>query len=284
MKVLTVASTKGGVGKTTVTANLGGLMADAGLRVLMLDLDSQPTLSSYFTLKHVAAAGTCELIGQRLGDLPRLVSRTDIPDLHLVLSNDPLGQLNTQLLHAPDGRLRLKNLLHLFKPHYDLVLLDTQGARSIVVEMSVLAADLLLSPIPPEMLAARELHRGTLALLESLAPFAQLGVVPPPAKLVINQADMSRRDTQLIIESLRQEFSTAGNVALCDAVLLDRVAYVNAASMALPVHRVDQRPSPSGSPSAGQSMVQLAAELFPEWQSQLAMLPRLTLPPFFPLS
>lgn len=46
MQVVSIVSTKGGVGKTTTAANLGGLAADAGLRVLLLDLDVQPTLSS----------------------------------------------------------------------------------------------------------------------------------------------------------------------------------------------------------------------------------------------
>ncbi|WP_443744730.1 ParA family protein, partial [Aeromonas caviae] len=50
MQVVSIISTKGGVGKTTTAANLGGFAADAGLRVLLLDLDVQPTLSSYFTL------------------------------------------------------------------------------------------------------------------------------------------------------------------------------------------------------------------------------------------
>ncbi|MBN0698094.1 ParA family protein, partial [Pseudomonas aeruginosa] len=48
MQVVSIISTKGGVGKTTTAANLGGLAADAGLRVLLLDLDVQPTLSSYY--------------------------------------------------------------------------------------------------------------------------------------------------------------------------------------------------------------------------------------------
>ena len=38
MQVVSIISTKGGVGKTTTAANLGGLAADAGLRVLLLDL------------------------------------------------------------------------------------------------------------------------------------------------------------------------------------------------------------------------------------------------------
>ncbi|VVM74673.1 Iron-sulfur cluster carrier protein [Pseudomonas fluorescens] len=62
MRVVSVVSTKGGVGKTTVAANLGGLLADAGLRVLLLDLDSQPTLSSYYALSQKADVGAYEFI------------------------------------------------------------------------------------------------------------------------------------------------------------------------------------------------------------------------------
>ena len=46
----TITSTKGGVGKTTLTANLGALLADMGLRVLLIDADVQPSLSKYFPL------------------------------------------------------------------------------------------------------------------------------------------------------------------------------------------------------------------------------------------
>jgi chromosome partitioning related protein ParA len=46
----TITSTKGGVGKTTLTANLGALLADMGLRVLLVDADVQPSLSKYFPL------------------------------------------------------------------------------------------------------------------------------------------------------------------------------------------------------------------------------------------
>lgn len=62
MQVVSIISTKGGVGKTTTAANLGGLAADAGLRVLLLDLDVQPTLSSYYELAHRAPSGIYELL------------------------------------------------------------------------------------------------------------------------------------------------------------------------------------------------------------------------------
>ncbi len=44
MKIAALLSTKGGPGKTTVTASLGAFCADSGLRTLLIDLDNQPSL------------------------------------------------------------------------------------------------------------------------------------------------------------------------------------------------------------------------------------------------
>ncbi|WP_410664668.1 ParA family protein [Amycolatopsis sp. lyj-84] len=51
MRVVAVMNYKGGVGKTTVTANLGAVAASRGLRVLLIDLDPQTNLTfSFFTV------------------------------------------------------------------------------------------------------------------------------------------------------------------------------------------------------------------------------------------
>ena len=275
MRVVSVISTKGGVGKTTVAANLGGLLADAGLRVLLLDLDSQPTLSSYYALKQKADAGAYEFIALNLTTLAEIVSKTVTPGLDLILSNDDQGRLSTLLLHAPDGRLRLRNLLDAFRPSYDLLLIDTQGARSVLLEMAILASDLALSPITPEMLAARELHRGTLKLLSELEPFRLLGITPPPLRLLLNQVNAIRVDTRMIIRGLRETFAGATNISVLETVVPDRVAYLNAASLGLPAHRIETRQSRERrSPSALQTMQALAIELFPEWREAISRLGR----------
>lgn len=267
MRVVAVISTKGGVGKTTVVANLGGLLADAGLRVLLLDLDSQPTLSSYYTLRHEAVAGAYELIALNQTDPDQVVSATTITGLDLILSNDDQGRLSHLLLHVPDGRLRLRNLLDSFRPHYDLMLIDTQGARSVAVEMAVLACDLALSPITPEMLAARELRRGTLKLLSDLEPFHHLGVVTPPLRLLLNQVSTIKLDSRMIMRSLHDTFAGAATIEILNTMIPGRVAYLNAASLGLPVHRVEMRlPAGRSPPSALETMQALAIELFPEWR------------------
>ncbi|MFJ2969492.1 ParA family protein [Pseudomonas fulva] len=270
MDVLSLISTKGGAGKTTVAANLGGVLADAGLRVLLLDMDSQPTLSSYYALSKSRETGSYELIAQRLTAFEQIISTTVIPHLDLILSNDRAGHISTLLLHAADGRLRLHNLLPAFEADYDVLIIDTQGARSVVVEMVILASNCALCPVPPEMLAARELRRGTLGLFEELEPYRYLGVDLPSVKLLLNQVNANRRDTRLIMQSLKASFQEDPHVSVCSTVIPDRVAYPNAASLGLPVHRIEATP-PSGSrsPCAAEVMRGLAIELFPQWAQQI---------------
>lgn len=136
------------------------------------------------------------------------MSRTAIDGLDVVLSSDEHRQLNTLLLHTPDGRLRLRNLLPAFQPHYDLLLIDTQGARSVRLEMALLASQLAVSPVTPERLAARELRRGTLQLVEDIAPYRNLGIEPPQLHLLINRmpAISSSSNARLIRQTLRLLF------------------------------------------------------------------------------
>lgn len=168
MKVAAVVSTKGGPGKTTVGANLGAFCADAGVRTLLIDLDNQPSLSSFYNLSHEAPGGTYQLITSNETRPDQIISQTYIPNLSLIKSNDPFNLLSNLLLHAADGRLRLKNLMPAFAQDFDLILIDTQGARSIVLEMALLGSQMAVSPITPDMLTAREFQRGMLQLYRDL--------------------------------------------------------------------------------------------------------------------
>lgn len=60
--ILTVLSTKGGVTKTTNAANISAFCADHGLKVLMIDTDVQPSLSSYYQLDYTAPGGIYEFL------------------------------------------------------------------------------------------------------------------------------------------------------------------------------------------------------------------------------
>jgi chromosome partitioning related protein ParA len=271
MQVISIISTKGGVGKTTIAANLGGFLADAGLRVLLLDLDAQPTLSSYYELAQRAPGGIYELLAFNERDWSKLVSHTVIDGLDVLISNDANRQLGTLLLHAADGRLRLRNLLPVFREHYDLLLTDTQGARSVMLEMAVLASDLAVSPVTPEILAARELRRGTLQLVEDIAPYRQLGLTPPPLYLLINRMPAVSANARLMQQTLRLIFKEYPGVRVLDSEIPAIEAFPRAATQGLPAHRVERnRPSGRQAPSALEILRGFATELCPAWRGRFA--------------
>ena len=271
MQVISLISTKGGVGKTTIAANLGGFLADAGLRVLLIDLDMQPTLSSYYELSHRAVGGSYELLAYNEQAISQLASGTVIDGLDIILSNDQHRQLNTLLLHAPDGRLRLRNLLPVFRPHYDLVLIDTQGARSVLLEMAILASDLAISPVTPEVLAARELQRGTLQLVKEIAPFRHLGIQLPPIHLLINRVPAVSTNARLVQKTLRLIFRDHPGVHVLDVEVPAIDAFPRAATSGLPVHRLEHR-RPSGRQTAAALDIirDLTCELLPHCETALS--------------
>lgn len=273
MIVASIISTKGGVGKTTTAANLGGFIADAGIRVILVDLDVQPTLSSYYAVSRRAAGGIYELLAFNEQNTDRLISHTSINNLHLVASNDDRGQLNTLLLHASDGRLRLRHLLSIFQPHYDLMLVDTQGARSVLLETAVLASDLALSPVTPEILAARELQRGTIQLIRDIAPYGHWGIRPPPLRLLINRVPPVSSNARVIDGALRQIFRDDPAIGVLGTRIPAIEAYPRAATLAQPVHRIERRqPRNRVAPAALETMHSLACELFPQWETAFAHL------------
>src|SRR5258705_13483642 len=83
---IAIVSTKGGVGKTTVAANLAGLLADMGLRVLMVDADIQTSLSKYYEISWLAPHGLTRLIRQGYISAD-CVSHTALQNLDIVRSD-----------------------------------------------------------------------------------------------------------------------------------------------------------------------------------------------------
>ena len=272
----TVTSTKGGVGKTTLTANLGALLADMGLRVLLIDADVQPSLSKYFPLAVAKpAAGLTEVIVR--GTVTKsCITATLYQNLDIVISDDPEGNLPHWLLNRIDRGFRLRFALQspAVVEAYDCVLIDTQGAIGPLQDAAVLAADILVSPITPEILSAREFRDGTMELLDRLEPGGALGASLGPMKAVIYRQDRSA-DARIIASGIREDFiKLKGRVAVLETVVPHAKAYKEAATLRVPVHR-HERKRDGPTPSAYTVLHQLAWELIPSLEGVFAdLLPR----------
>lgn len=267
----TVTSTKGGVGKTTLTANLGALLADMGLRVLLIDADVQPSLSKYFPLASASpTAGLTEMIVR--GEITAAcITPTMYQNLDLVVSDDPEGNLPHWLLNRIDRGFRLRLALQskAITGSYDCVLIDTQGAVGPLQDAAALAADILVSPITPEILSAREFKDGTMELLDRLEPSSAMGATLGPMKAIIYRQDRTI-DAKVIAAGIREDFiKLKGRVTVLDTAVPHAKAYKEAATLRLPVHRHERRRE-GVTPSAYTVMHQLAWELIPSLEGVYA--------------
>lgn len=282
-KVIPVVSTKGGEGKSTQTANLGGFLADAGLKVLIIDGDhAQPTASSIFPLSYEAPCGLYELLMQtvNLSVADNIISRTKIDNLHLIVSNDPRNLLPTYMLNVPDGRVRLRNALSspLFDD-YDVILIDSQGAKTVMSELIILASTgEMIGMVKPVLPDVREFMRGTVTLMEDLVPYSAFGIKLPAIRMLVNCMDYTnlaaetlKQAEQIIHDKAYSAQSEQIAISMLQTRIYDLTVYKQGHASGLPVHRLEKKTSRT-SDSAFDSMHKLACELFPEWKNRFDVL------------
>ncbi len=260
---IAVVATKGGAGKTTLAANLGALLADLGVSVLLVDADVQPTLSSFFPIRHEAPHGLSKLVqtGKLTSDV---VSETSIENLDIVRSDDPDGKLASWVSEQGYRWLNLRRALEGVEDEaYQCIIVDTQGAVGPLAEAASLTADRLLSPLPPETPSTREFLRGTVDMLNRLDGWrTSTGIRIAPMDVVIYRQARTR-DARAIADDIRSKFfETGGRISVLDTVVPAAKAYTEAATLQTPVHRHEPRRN-GQMLAAGQVMHELVWELFP---------------------
>lgn len=235
--VISVTSTKGGSAKSTNGANIGAFCAEHSLKILLIDTDTQPTLSSYYALDYQARGGTYEFLHFRDVEPSHIISKTKIQNLDLIQSNDQSNKISPMLRDSPEGALRVSLLLSKIEG-YDVVIVDTRGTRDITVDMSVLAADVLFCPILPHILSAKEFIRDTIGMYQDPQTFANFGFTLTPLKAVINCVDHTN-DVKFVSEHLHTLFATEFDESktLLDFTVPDKVAYREAATFSVPVYQ-----------------------------------------------
>lgn len=155
--VITLGNHKGGVCKTTSTANLGAALREHGERVLVVDADPQANLTEAFgadgeppTTAHLEEL----LAAPRLESAPRplasLSHAAPLPaGVHLLPCTDALADVATELTGSAKGEFRLRAALELLRPAYDFILIDTPPGIVPLSTMALLASDWLVIPAQP---------------------------------------------------------------------------------------------------------------------------------------
>ncbi len=163
MKVVAIASIKGGVGKTATAVNLAAEATRSGVRVLLWDLDPQGSATYLLRAEHRLVGGGAQPLVSGETKLAAEVRATGVEGLHVLPSDLSLRFLDRHLDAAGKPRRRLGKLLAPLEPAYDLVILDCPPGASLGIESALRATHLLLVPVVPTTLAML-----TLAHLEEL--------------------------------------------------------------------------------------------------------------------
>lgn len=148
--VFSIASQKGGVGKTSSTISLSAGIARKGKKVLLIDIDSQAN-SSKVLLSNYPQIQKQQTIFTTILDRNALpIHKTQIPNLDIVPSHILLSNTDVELTTAIDHREeRLKRALDPVKHNYDFVFIDCPPTLSWLTINAMTASDKVIVIVSP---------------------------------------------------------------------------------------------------------------------------------------
>ena len=151
--LLAVVNQKGGVGKTTTSVNLAAALAQAGRRVLLVDLDPQgnATMGSGVDKRTLARTVYHVLLG--LGEISGIRVRAERGGYDLVPANRELAGAEVELVPLPGRESRLKAALESVVDDYDFILIDCPPSLSLLTVNALTAAQRVLIPMQCEYYA-----------------------------------------------------------------------------------------------------------------------------------
>lgn len=156
--IISVASHKGGVGRTTTVAALGSLLARQGEKTLLIDMDSQRNLTSTFVgLKNMPRVTVFDAFCNE-ADLP-IINVGE--NLDMVPSSIEMGGVETIILKRSGRESILANLLQPIRDEYDMILIDCPSQNWIAMLNSFVASTSVLIPISCDSYAAEGLIQVT---------------------------------------------------------------------------------------------------------------------------
>ncbi|WP_038882139.1 ParA family protein [Vibrio jasicida] len=176
MIVWSVANQKGGVGKTTSTVTLAGLLSQKGHRVLMVDTDPHASLTTYLGYDPDAVTSSLfdlfQLKTFTRETVKPLIVETDLDGMDIIPAHMSLATLDRVMGNRSGMGLILKRALQAVAQDYDYVLIDCPPILGVMMVNALAASDRILIPVQTEFLAMKGLERmiRTLTIMQKSRP------------------------------------------------------------------------------------------------------------------
>lgn len=174
-KVIAICNQKGGVSKTTTTANLGVGLVRAGKKVLVIDADPQGNLSQSLGIENpdeleVALPSIMEQImtGEDVDVTKGIVHHKE--GIDLMPCNIDLSAVDVSLVHVLSREFIMKTYVDSMREFYDYILIDCMPSLGVITINSLTASDSVLIPVQAAYLPVKGLEQliKTISLVKKL--------------------------------------------------------------------------------------------------------------------
>ena len=158
-RIIAIANQKGGVGKTTTAINLASCLAEAGKKVLTIDLDPQGNMTSGLGVNKNELENTVyELMLDECSIKESMVD-TVVEGMKIIPSNVNLAGAEIELLGIEDKEYILKNAVDYVRDDYDFIIIDCPPSLNMLTINAMTTADSVLVPIQCEYYALEGLSQ-----------------------------------------------------------------------------------------------------------------------------
>ena len=245
-RAIVVANQKGGVGKTTTAINLAACLAEAGQKVLAIDMDPQGNMTSGLGVDKDAIENTVyELL---LGEVTveECIQENVIENLSVIGSNINLSAAEIELIGQEEKEYILQKAVEPIRKNYDFIIIDCPPSLSMLTINSMCLADTVLVPIQCEYYALEGLTQliHTINLVqERLNPSLEMEGV------VFTMYDARTNLSLQVVENVKNNLDQA----IYKAIIPRNVRLAEAPSYGMPINLYDTK-------SAGAESYRLLAE------------------------
>ena len=158
-RIIAIANQKGGVGKTTTSTNLSACLAEAGKRILVVDIDPQGNATSGLGVDKNNLEKTIYEMFIGECELKDCLIESDIENLSILPSNVNLSGAEIDLIGIDGREYILKNQIEKVKDDYDFIIIDCPPSLNILTVNAMTTTDSVLVPIQCEYYALEGLSQ-----------------------------------------------------------------------------------------------------------------------------
>ena len=233
-RVIAIANQKGGVGKTTTAINLSACLAEAGKKVLTIDLDPQGNMTSGLGVDKNEVENTVYELMLDECTIKESMTDTVVEGMKVIPSNVNLAGAEIELLGINEKEYILKNAVDYIKDDYDFIIIDCPPSLNMLTINAMTTADSILVPIQCEYYALEGLSQlmHTIDLVQQrLNPNLTIDGV------VFTMYDVRTNLSVQVVESVKSNLDSH----IYDTLIPRNIRLAEAPSHGLPINMYDSK-------------------------------------------